>query len=440
MINSDNFRRSRNKEWKKQKSGNILMGFLYIDIAGSSKQKYPEHTRKKIRDFLFNKTASIAERRGGRQHPNLQGDGVLFMFLLANDIMYNHFIAFAIELLNFRINYINNILMKEIPGFKEPIKIRISGDIDTGCYDTDLGKITSKGLDRLVKHEREIGIENYIVITDRIYSQIDSDLKSQFNEIGRSDTFSSEIYKSKNDITIPNRLRFRIDKVNKDFSRRKENVEEDKMSYNYYNRFRFFVNVGFGVVLLIFSFIAAYSFMQFQRERADNFMQFQRERFAIDLVQMWSGLYKSDSENVKKHYFSLICSNKEATILEVEACCIVWADENKPIDLQSGDTCHNKDCTDARKKDKGEVGRLRFNLQTTIDLRRDFIAIFNYFELIAIAYNKGTADKAIVDKMMTPLMKNWDRKFKPLLVAFKKKNNDDDPWPILTAFHDEHDT
>lgn len=153
-----------------------------IDLAGSSRIEAADRAIHVAKQRFRNIVLSVVESYQGKQL-NWAGDGGSFLFVVTNGSEYDASVLSALFVLaalpvmrqDVRVHSTEEI----------PISVRLSIDSGIALYDPDPSLIQSGFLNRFLKYERLIGLENEVVITDRVYAQLSKPLRELFLKQGR---------------------------------------------------------------------------------------------------------------------------------------------------------------------------------------------------------------------------------------------------------------
>ena len=157
----------------------IEIGLVQVRIAYHRRLSpgYSDQEMKGVKDTVRNSFHAIAEAGGGKLF-SWDGDGGAFMFLIeANDSFDNCCLA-AIQMLE-RLPALNQDI-RPTPDLARPIEVRISCDAGMVTYDPEPANHPEDFVHKLMKYERQVGAENSVTITERIYRHLTSPLKSRF--------------------------------------------------------------------------------------------------------------------------------------------------------------------------------------------------------------------------------------------------------------------
>lgn len=182
------------KQWDDLRSDDrVELGLLQIDIAGHSRLQASDKTLKEAKSLFRKLVEGIVKIRGGRLF-NWAGDGGSFMFLTGGGEGFDSMVLSGQHVL-FNLPFINQEISMST-GLEESILIRLSCDSGTCVYDQDSSKISGDFINRFCKHEREIGLNNSITITDRVWRQLDKHISEQFRPFKKSTPLECPLYNS----------------------------------------------------------------------------------------------------------------------------------------------------------------------------------------------------------------------------------------------------
>jgi hypothetical protein len=179
-------------KWERLSNGErVELGLVQIDIVGHSRINASERTLKFARDILCEETERIAVAYGGKRFA-WAGDGGIFMFLTGDGEGFNTLINAALEMLN-GMSAINKRIADETD-LRNPIHVRLSCDSGTAAFDQDPTRITADFINQFTKNERTISIADTVCITERVYKQLDSQLRARFSLYKHSPEIHGNIY------------------------------------------------------------------------------------------------------------------------------------------------------------------------------------------------------------------------------------------------------
>lgn len=179
-------------KWERIRTGErIELGLVQVDIVGHSKIPAGDLTLKKAKDIFSDEIRRIAIALGGKLFA-WAGDGGSFMFLMGDGEGFNTLVSAALEMLD-SMPAINQQIADKTD-LKKPLRVRLSCDAGTVVFDQDSTLITADFINRFTKYERAISIADTICITERVYNQLDSQLRSRFSFYKPSPEVRGDIY------------------------------------------------------------------------------------------------------------------------------------------------------------------------------------------------------------------------------------------------------
>jgi hypothetical protein len=180
------------KSWESLSRGERLeVGLIQADIAGHSMLYGSDQDLKHAKDILRSSLESITFSRGGKLF-DWAGDGGSFMFLISAEQGFDSFCFAAIQML--AIMPIVNAEISAFTDLESSIRVRISCDTGTVTYDPDPTRISGDFLNKFLKNERAISIENGITITERIYRQLRKRIRDQFTQYKHAPELGCDLY------------------------------------------------------------------------------------------------------------------------------------------------------------------------------------------------------------------------------------------------------
>lgn len=100
------------------------------------------------------------------------GDGGAYLFLIENSAEYDEMVAGALRILD-SLPFFNKVsFLNRLP---VPLCLRISCHTGQANWDPYLHNLYSKALNYFLKSEREIGVEDHVVLTEDVFEQINND-------------------------------------------------------------------------------------------------------------------------------------------------------------------------------------------------------------------------------------------------------------------------
>jgi hypothetical protein len=179
-------------EWESLRSGERAeIGLVQVDIVGHSRIEASERTLKKVKDIFFDEIERIAIAHDGKLF-KWEGDGGSFMFLTRDGEGFNRLVKAALAMLN-SMSATNKKIADETD-LKTPIHVRLSCDSGMVEFDQNPTRISADFINSFIKNERKIGLADNICITDRVYKQLDSQLRTRFSLYKRSPEIRADIY------------------------------------------------------------------------------------------------------------------------------------------------------------------------------------------------------------------------------------------------------
>lgn len=178
--------------WEDLSNGQrVELGLVQIDIVGHSRIVADPSTLKKAKDIFSDEMAGIAAAHGGALF-KWEGDGGSFKFHTRKGKVFNELVGAALEMLD-SMPAINQKIAGET-GLSQPFHIRLSCDTGIVEYDQDPPRISADFLNRFLKNERKISLADNVCITERVYKQLDAQLRSRFRPYKYSFKVRSRIY------------------------------------------------------------------------------------------------------------------------------------------------------------------------------------------------------------------------------------------------------
>src|SRR3954471_21424223 len=182
------------KRWQEiEPSQRIEVALVQVDIARNTGlcAKYSHQNMKTVYDLVRTHCRSISELRGGKLF-KWDGDGGAFMFLIEDNSSFANCALAAIQMLELMPSINEEIFVST--DLETPVEIRISCDTGMVTYDEEPGNIPSDFVNKFIKHERQVSIENHIAVTERIYHQLTKHLRGRFKFWKRSPELGIDLY------------------------------------------------------------------------------------------------------------------------------------------------------------------------------------------------------------------------------------------------------
>jgi SAM-dependent methyltransferase len=159
--------------WEKLAEGELrIFGFLQLDIVGSSNLQGSEINQQKTKGNLETFVTRILGYYGGRKL-KWDGDGGAFIFLIHSpEVDYDYMVRAAIHVL---VNMpFFNAMVGTLNLLDQDVKVRVSCHEGEANYHEEPGKMHGNTLNYFLKHEREIGHENAVTLTEDVYNELAS--------------------------------------------------------------------------------------------------------------------------------------------------------------------------------------------------------------------------------------------------------------------------
>ncbi|HJQ32564.1 MAG TPA: hypothetical protein VJ866_10305 [Pyrinomonadaceae bacterium] len=164
---------------------------LQFDIAGHSKIDIPtknlQKARKRLQQYI---SALVSVQRHAQV--SWAGDGGWCWFKVAENDDFSLATDAAVDILEI-LPRINEALQRE-GTIKEPLSIRLSADSMNVELDDDPAHFAAPQMNKFLKYEREVGLVNSLVITQRIYDQLQFGFQSRFKRWRRSPELETSLY------------------------------------------------------------------------------------------------------------------------------------------------------------------------------------------------------------------------------------------------------
>lgn len=180
------------RAWDSVKEGKrVELGLVQVDIACHSQLDANDRALMKAKSIFRNKMQGIAETSNGKLF-NWAGDGGSFMFLTDDGTGFEDLVFSAIQMLS-TMHAINQEIAIRTD-LDSSLQVRISCDSGIATYTKDPTEITADFINCFIKCERQLGIIDTISITKRVYQQLSSKLRDNFDLFKYSEEVESDIY------------------------------------------------------------------------------------------------------------------------------------------------------------------------------------------------------------------------------------------------------
>ena len=166
---------------------------LQIDIAGHSKLRDSERILHVAKTRFHDQIKGILAIYRGQPF-KWEGDGGAFLFPVTDGKEFDEAVLAAFRILE-TLPSVNEEI-KITSGLGQALAVRVSLDAGQAVYDSNPGLITGDFLNTFLKHERAIGREGIVAISERVYRQISVSLRGRFNEPEVSSELGCPIYRS----------------------------------------------------------------------------------------------------------------------------------------------------------------------------------------------------------------------------------------------------
>jgi hypothetical protein len=166
-------------------------GFLQVDIQGSSGIEGSPNEVQKLKElFKTSVTRKVIENNG--LPLNWAGEGGSFFFPIIEEADATRVCKAAFEVKSYL-----PVLNTEIAihsGITKPISVRISCDCFPATFHKDVTIMHGGILNRFLKHERDVGIKNQVIITERLLNFLPSVLRNNFVFYRYLDSLNTRLY------------------------------------------------------------------------------------------------------------------------------------------------------------------------------------------------------------------------------------------------------
>jgi hypothetical protein len=166
---------------------------LQIDIAGHSKLTDPERILHAAKERFHGQINGIVAIYSGL-HFKWEGDGGAFLFPVTDGKEYEEAVFAAFRILE-SLPSVNEEL-RLTTGLGQRLAVRISLDAGQAVFDPNPGLITGDFLNAFLKHERAIGREGAVAISERVHRQITNPLRERFGEPEATAELGCKVYRS----------------------------------------------------------------------------------------------------------------------------------------------------------------------------------------------------------------------------------------------------
>lgn len=170
----------------------IELCLVQIDIVEHSKIRENSLAVKTAKGIFSDEIKSIASAHEGKLF-DWAGDGGIFQFLTKDGKGFIAAVTSALEMLA-SMPAINKRIADKTD-LKEPLRIRLSCDSGIGLYDQDSSRIHGDFISHFIKNERKISLADTICITERVYKELEPQLRARFSFYKHSPEIRADIYK-----------------------------------------------------------------------------------------------------------------------------------------------------------------------------------------------------------------------------------------------------
>lgn len=164
---------------------------IQFDIAGHSKidiaPRNLQEARRLLQKYI---SAFVAVQRD--TEVSWAGNGGFCWFRITDAVDFNVAADAAVDILTM-MPRINEILLRDRI-LVEPLTIRLSADATNVELDDDPSHFCGPGMNAFLKHERDVGMAHYLVMTKRIYENLQPDFKKRFDEWRHSPELETHLY------------------------------------------------------------------------------------------------------------------------------------------------------------------------------------------------------------------------------------------------------
>jgi hypothetical protein len=171
----------------------VEVGLVQVDIGGRSEavDRFTGLALKRAKDVLRDALLRSAEEHGGKLS-SWEEDGGTFIFLIDDPDSFNNCCLAAIDML------------EQLPSVKHDaqlsaelerlILVRIVCDSGTVTCEPEARNVAGDVVERIAEHKKNLSAENKVMITDRIFRQLKSPLKSRFVKWKHSPELDVDLY------------------------------------------------------------------------------------------------------------------------------------------------------------------------------------------------------------------------------------------------------
>ena len=177
--------------WKELKDGEPrIFGFLQIDIVGSSSMAGPNAALMRTKTNLRNQLSGVCSIYD-IMPLSWAGDGGVWALLIDRMESYDLLVQCGLHLLE-TIHFFNE--MKGVSNLADsPISVRIGCHKGEAIFNKEGSLFHGSELNAFLKHEKGIGVPNFLVLTEAVYDQLTSEtLRNAFALLDKKWSYKAE--------------------------------------------------------------------------------------------------------------------------------------------------------------------------------------------------------------------------------------------------------
>jgi len=171
------------------------VGLILVEIAYHSRMysDYSDQEINCVKELVRNTYHAVAELRGGRLF-SWEGDGGAFLFPIESHENFDNCGLTAIQMLEMVPALSEDI--RPSTRLDRPIVVRIACDAGTVACDPEPSNRPDDFVHKLLKFGRQVGEENRVTVTERIYRELTRPLKSRFVNWKYSSELGVELHRT----------------------------------------------------------------------------------------------------------------------------------------------------------------------------------------------------------------------------------------------------
>jgi len=171
----------------------VEMGLVYVEIIYHRQAHLDSLQLEDLKDLLRDCFQTVAEHWGGKLF-SWDRHGGAFMFLVEDSQSYDNCCLSAIQMLEMVPSLNQDLRSSNASGCH--VEVRIACDCGRVAYQPEPSNIPVDFAEKLAKRVRDVTMENWVTITDRIYGQLTPECQPRFQNWKYSTELETSLYRA----------------------------------------------------------------------------------------------------------------------------------------------------------------------------------------------------------------------------------------------------